>query len=86
MLVHEPKTNRFIGYEQQSAALITCIQTSRSTSMLKYRSFVSTQSRVSVARDGLKWLLKVRILELNQAQQTVDRLVVGWLGSKASAC
>lgn len=59
---------------------------SSSTSMLKHYSFVSTQRRASVARESLKWLLKVRILELNQAQQTVDRLAVGWLVSKAAAC
>lgn len=54
--------------------------------MLKHYSFVSTQRRAIVARESLKWLLKVRILELNQAQQTVDRLAVGWLVSKAAAC
>lgn len=54
--------------------------------MLKHYSFVSTQRRASAARESLKWLLKVKILELNQAQQTVDRLAVGWLGSKAAAC
>ncbi|TNN75494.1 hypothetical protein EYF80_014306 [Liparis tanakae] len=47
---------------------------------------VGYRRRTSVSRESLKWLLKVSMLELNQAQQTVDRLAVGWLGSKAAAC
>lgn len=40
----------------------------------------------TVASESSKWLPKDGELELNQAQQTVDGPLVGWLVSTAAAC
>lgn len=71
-------------YKAKAGVLRACIQTSTlaAPQCKKVTAFYKCR-RGQVLTESLKWLLRVRRLEQNQAQQTVDRLVVGWFESSS---